>query len=268
MLLAEFAKLAALAALRVFGEPANRVRESILGSATRMEETSGMREFSDATGFESARDATLFTVCVLEASGAHEKAAKALSGVVARWDVVDAARRKAEDGVTRANAKVAWCDWELDVAVKKFANELLRDANGDGKNTVFRSFFPSAPSETIRLGLENEIEQCEAMLVTSERVKLSKGAADALKQVKAASAKGSKALAERKAAYAAQAVAWLDVAAWKQAANAARVSVFVQLQAWAVSNGEDRSLADKFFPAPGPKKAKKAGNDEGNKPSA
>jgi hypothetical protein len=76
-------------------------------------------------------------------------------------------------------------------------------------------------------------------------------------------AAGKKALADRKAAYAEQASVALDVAAWKQATNAARVSVHVQLQAWAVEHGEDRSYAERFFPEAPKKRAKAAGKGEG-----
>lgn len=216
-----------------------------------------MRQFTDSTGFESARDATLFTVGVLEASGAHEKATKALAGVLAKWDSIDASKRKTTDAVTRANARVSWCDAALDAAVKKFSNELLRDCGGDANHAMFRSYFDGPPSEIVRLGLESEIAQCEALVVTSARVKLSKSADAALVKIKSAMVDGNKALAARKDAYAAQAGVWLDVAAWKQSANAARVSVYVALQSWALANGEDRTYADRFFPDASAKKVKK-----------
>jgi hypothetical protein len=150
--------------------------------------------------------------------------------------------------VTKANARVAWCDYALDASVKRFANELLRDANGQYEDKTFRAFFPEPPHEVIRLGLENEIERCEAMIATSSKVKVSKRAGEALNSIRSAVAAGKQALQERKAAYANKASVWLDTIAWKEAMNSARVSVYVGLQAWAIEHGEDRTYADRFFP--------------------
>ncbi|MFO0558663.1 MAG: hypothetical protein U0269_11670 [Polyangiales bacterium] len=215
-----------------------------------------MREFSETMGFETARDSTQYTASVLDASGVHEKQAKAMKAQLTKWDAIELARRAAVDGVTKANARVAWCDYELDASVKRFANELLRDANGNRDEKTFRTFFAEAPNEVIRLGLENEIELCEAMIATGAKVKVSKTASEALTAIKAKVAAGKKALDERKAAYAAQASVSLDMTAWKQATNAARVSVYVGLQSWAVEHGEDRSYAERFFPE-GPKRSAK-----------
>ena len=227
-----------------------------------------MREFSETMGFDAARDSTLYTASVLEASGVHEKAAKAMASQLTKWNAVALARSAAADSVTRANARVAWCDFALDKHVKRFANELLRDSNGKSDDTTFRAFFPEAPNEVIRLGLESEIEKCEAIIATAAKLKVSKSAGEALAAMKSAVAAGKKALADRKAAYAEQASVALDVAAWKQATNAARVSVHVQLQAWAVEHGEDRSYAERFFPE-APKRRAKASSkgEEGGDPA-
>jgi hypothetical protein len=212
-------------------------------------------------GFEAARDSAQYTASVLEASGAHEKQAKAINAQLMKWNAIELARRAAVDMVTKANARVAWCDYELDASVKRFANELLRDADGNRDETTFRTFFAEAPNEVIRLGLENELALCEAMIAKGAKVKVSKRASEALGSIKRAVAAGKKALDERKAAYAAQASVSLDMTAWKQATNAARVSVYVGLQAWAVEHGEDRSYAERFFPERAKRSAKGAGKE-------
>ena len=222
-----------------------------------------MRKFDEKTGLESGRRSVLFTAAALEASGRHERLAKALSQQLARWSEVDAARRAAEDRITRANAGVAWCDFALDHALKGFANELLRDVRGDASDKGFREFFPEAPSEVIRLGLEAEVARCEAIFVVAAKRKVTKGAVSALAMVRAAVEEGRKALAARRAAYAGQAEASLDVETWKESADAVRQSVHVQLQAWAIENGEDRSYADRFFPEAPTRRAKAQPKGEG-----
>jgi hypothetical protein len=119
---------------------------------------------------------------------------------------------------------------------------------GDPKDKLFRAYFEEAPSEVVRLGLESEIARIEPMFATSQKVKLSKTAGVALEQVKVAVEAGRKALAERRAAFAEQAQVALDIDAWKDATDHARVSIHVQLQSWAVENGEDRGYAERFFP--------------------
>jgi hypothetical protein len=98
----------------------------------------------------------------------------------------------------------------------------------------------------------------------SDKVKIGKGAATALAAVRKAIDAGKKAVAERKAAFAEQASVAFDIAGWRDATDAARVSVHVQLQGWALENGEDTGYADRFFPeARRGTKKKKAGGEEG-----
>lgn len=221
-----------------------------------------MRRFSDAVGFVAARASTLFTLSALEASDEHDRLAKAVGLQLARWVAVDEARRGAEDGVTRCNARIAWCDYRLDRAVKRLGNEVLRDAGGDASNKLFKEMFPEPPSAVIKLGLEAEIARCEAFAPVVAKRKLSKAAAAAYADVLAAMDAGTRALAARRAAYAKSAEASLDVASWKEATDAARQSVYVQLQSWAIEHGEDRSYADRFFPEnPRERKAPAAGPD-------
>lgn len=217
-----------------------------------------MQRFNEKTTWVNARETTLFTAATLRASARHEKQAKALEAQLAKWDAIDRARQAAADRVTRAHALIAWSDYALDFALKAFANELLRDAKGDANDKLFRAYFDEAPSEVIRLGVESELARIEPMFATSEKVKLSKTAASALALVKTATVAASKAIVERKAAFAEQASVALDMASWKESTDAARVSIHVQLQSWAVDNGEDRLYAERFYSSPERKSKRKA----------
>ena len=221
-----------------------------------------MKKIDDKTSWESARGSTLFTLAALEASGAHGKLESALSRQFAKWDVVESARRAAEDGIARANARVSVRDAQLDRAVRAFANEVLRDANGKVDDKVYRAYFPDPPHEVVRLGLESEIEVCERLVNTSAKVAVSKRANEQLTAIKRAMDAGREALAVRREAFAKQAQVSLDVASWKEAANAARESLFVALQAWGLDNGAGREYADAFFPDAPRAKAKAAKKSE------
>jgi hypothetical protein len=208
-----------------------------------------MRKISEKTSWAAARAEVVFTDAVLDASGEHPKLLRAMRAQVERWMVIDAARQAAEDGVVRAHARVAWQDLRLDRRVRAFANELLRDAGGRADDKTFRAYFPEAPNEVIRLGLENEIERCERFATVRGKVAVSKAAAAKLAAVEEAITDGKAALKARRDAFAARTGVSLDVAGWKEASNAARESVYVQLRAWALEHGEERGYAERFFPA-------------------
>jgi len=210
-----------------------------------------MRQLGAKTGLLAARQSVLFTEAALVASGVHERLARPVGQLLGRWSTVWQARRDAEDAITRANARVAWADLRFDGAVLAFANELLRDAGGQSEDALFRSFFPEAPSRVVKLGLASQLTRCEDFAVIAAKRKLSAGAAKALRAVDDAMQAGREALAVRKAAYVQQAEAALDAQSWREAAESARQSVYVQLQSWALENRQSRAYAENFFPSGG-----------------
>lgn len=227
-----------------------------------------MRQFDSKTSWEGARAEILYTVSVLGASGRHGKLHQGMKGHLDKWGPLEVQRREAEDAIVMANALVAWCDHELDGAVRGFANEVLHAAGHDASHKLFASFFPEAPSEIIRMGLESEIERCERFDVVASRVELPKVCVTKLEAVRAAIVAGKAALKKRREAFQAQAMVSLDITSWKEAANNARVSCHLQLQAWGLENNEERGYADRFFPARTASKGAKAddGGGEGDPP--
>ncbi len=219
-----------------------------------------MREFDDKTTWEGGRDDCVFLLAVLEAAGAHEKQRKAIAVHVERWNAIEVARRASEDGIARANAGVSWCDHLLDTTVRKLADESEHESRSTGDG-AFARYFPEPPSEVIRMGLEAEIERCAEFEVVAKAIPQSKTLAEKHEAVRKAMEAGRGAIERRRAAYTASAQSSLDIAIWKEAANATRVSIFVQLQAWGLEHGMDRSYADRFFPA------KSAGKSKAKKPA-
>jgi hypothetical protein len=220
-----------------------------------------MREFDDKTSWEGGRADVLYTVAVLEAADVHDKLKRAVALQLERWNTVEKTRRAADDAVVSANASVAWADHLLDGAVRAFANELLRDVGGDASRRSFAAFFPEAPNEIIRMGLEAEVERCERFAAVAAKVTLSKNAAAKLAAVNDAIALGRTALVRRRDAFTARAQAALDVASWKESSNATRNSVHVQLQTWAIEHEQERAYADRFFPTRTASRRKEAKGD-------
>lgn len=214
-----------------------------------------MREFDDKTTWEGGREDCVYTLAVTEAAGVHEKQRKAMSVHVEKWNVIEVARRASEDAISRANAGVSWADHVLDVAVRGLADEAQHEGKDTG-NSPFEKYFPEPPSEVIRMGLEAEIERCEAFEVVAKAIPQSKALAEKHEAVRKAMESGRTALKRRRDAYTASAQSSLEIAMWKEAANATRVSIFVQLQAWGLEHGMDRSYADRFFPVKSAGKSK------------
>lgn len=210
-----------------------------------------MRRLTEKTGLLAARQSVLFTEAALIASGIHERLARPVGQLLGKWSGVWQARRDAEDAITRANARVTWGNLRLDGATTAFANELLRDVGGKSDDPLFRAFFPEPPNEVVKLGLESQIERCEGFAVVASKRKLTPGATRALRAVEDAMSSGREALAARKAAFVQQAQASLDAQTWRESAEAARQSLYVQLQGWALENREARSYAENFFPSSG-----------------
>lgn len=210
-----------------------------------------MKRLGDKTGLLTARQSMLFTEAALLASGIHARMARPVGQLLAKWLEAWQARRDAEDAITRANARVTWGNLRLDGATNGFANELLRDVGGKADDPLFRAYFPEPPSQVVKMGLENQIARCEGFAVVASKRKLSPGATKALRAVEEAMDNGREALAARKAAYVQQAQAAMDVQTWRESAEAARQSIYVQLQSWALENRESRAYAENFFPSSG-----------------
>lgn len=225
-----------------------------------------MRQFDDKTSWEGARAEILYTVSVLGASKRHDKILHAVKVHLDRWGPLEAQRREADDAIVMANAAVAWADHDLDAAVRAFANEVLHESGHNTSHRTYVSFFPEPPNEIIRLGLESEIARCERFDVVASRIELSKASAAKLAAVNVAIEAGKVALKKRRDAFMAQAQCSLDITSWKEAANNARVSCHLQLQAWGLDNNDERAYAERFFPARSVSKGSK-GDDGGDPPA-
>lgn len=214
------------------------------------------RAFADDTSWDTSRRDVRYTAATLEAVAAHEKQAQVARLLLTRWDETETVRQQAEDEEVASNALVALIDFLLDNAVAQLAQK-LRGEHGRDDAPGFRRYFPEAPSEVIRLGLESELARVKSFHIVATEHKPSSEVAAVLEEIKSLEARGQQALERREKAAISRARASLRIQAWKEEANSARRSVANQLEAHAIAQGLPADYADRFFPAAPARKKKK-----------
>jgi hypothetical protein len=218
--------------------------------------------FTTDTPWEAARRSVRFTASALGATTLHASMAKTPRALLKKWNEIDEARRDADDALVDANAKVAALDGDLDDLVLDLANEILHEAKQDRSDAQYVAYFPDAPSEIARLGLESEIERTKKFFVVASEHKPSKAVAAVLAKIKDVQTRGSAALADRVEATAEVAKVSLRVQTWKEDANGARRSIDNALDEYANQNKVSRDYTDRYFPQVGrsSRRTKKSGS--------
>ena len=217
-----------------------------------------LRLFTEDTSWEQARHDQRFTRSRLAAHDAHGKLTKPLQALLGDWRTVDGDRLQADDGLVDAHAVVSMVDYLLDEQVGALASRLRYELGGAGADShpTFRAFFAEAPTNVIRLSLESEIARTRKFHHVAQEITVSPEVKAILKEVNAIQVRGQAALEARQEAQAAVTRVALRIAAWKQAANAARRAVETALDAHANTHHLPRTYAAAFFPQPPPKKKK------------
>lgn len=215
-----------------------------------------MRQYGINDGWDSMHGDLIFTIATLRASGVHAPLAAPLAAHVARWEEVDAERRRAEVAVVEANAMVEWVNGQLDHHTVRFSVQLLADCDGDRTHPTYTAFFPVAPGEITRLGLESQLDAMRKFETVAATVKLSMSAEATLGQVSDAMALGRAALASRATAALGMTAVARKQAAWRDEANDLRRATDTALHDHANRNRLPRDYAAGFFP--GAKAAKKS----------
>jgi len=210
----------------------------------------GLTLFTDKTSWDNARKDTRHTAATLTASEIHRAAAKPLKELLARWNETDQERRDADDKLVDANALVAWVDARvLDPLVIELASLLLHEAKQNRLDPKFKRFFPEAPNEVVRMGLESEIKRTKAFFNVADENPPSKEGRAILARIAVAHKQGEGALKAREDATLQVARVSLRIQTWKEDANAVRRSVENQLDAHANEQGLPRDYSDPFFPS-------------------
>jgi hypothetical protein len=181
-----------------------------------------------------------------------------LKELLSRWNDTDQERRDADDKLVDANALVSWIDVQvLDPLVIELASLLLHEAKQDRAHPTFKRFFPEAPNEIVRMGLESEIKRTKAFFAVAEENPPSKEAKALLTKIAAAHKQGEAALKAREEATVQIARISLRVQTWKEDANGLRRGVENLLDSHATAHNLPRDYSSPFFPAT--RSAKKGG---------
>lgn len=224
------------------------------------------RLFNDETPWEQARKDVRHTAASVAAEDDHAALAKPLRQLLTQWAAVDQERRDADDAMVDANALVRYLDVKLDRMVEKLVSRLLFEVQQDRKHPTFMRFFPEAPSEVIRLGLESEIERTKEFDDVAKTVGASKQVLAILATIDGLRKRGIAALTEREEVAKNQGRISLRINEWKASANAARRSIENSLDAYAIGATLPRDYSDDFFPAARTSKRKKKRSTEVQQP--
>ena len=118
-----------------------------------------MRKLVIASSLSLYLDQLEFTEAALAAGDDTAGLALPFGEAITEWEGVAQRERASRRAVTRAEAVVSVLDQRLDELTAAFGGALLVEAKMDRKSTLFRRFFPTAPSEFVRGNLR---KQCEA----------------------------------------------------------------------------------------------------------
>ena len=206
-----------------------------------------MRLFDESSGWDSMRKDLRFTASALAADDEHATLTRALRALLTRWSTLDAERLAAEDALVDANAVIATLDARLDRLVVRLSAVILAETQGRRDAALYKAFFPEAPTEVVRLGLESEITRTQAFFTVAQERSVSRAVRAVLTEVEAVHTAGRTALAARESATEVVARVSLRRTTWREDANRARRSVESALAQFATANELPRDYPDAFF---------------------
>lgn len=193
-----------------------------------------------------------FTEAALVAHEDTKELASVFREELESWDKTFKSYREARRAIVRADAIVSVCNQSLDELTTRFSHVVLVEVNGDRKSTLFRRFFPIAPSELIRQSLRKQCEHTRNVMV-SELSKLPsehplKAFAAPLEE---RAVRALDALDARAKVGAERVTVAYDIEEWKEGINRLRFSTFAALLQIAAERNLGKSFADSFFRAAG-----------------
>lgn len=192
-----------------------------------------------------------YTEAALTAHDETKELAAVFRDELDSWEKTFKSYREARRTIVRADAMVSIRNQELDETTTRFSHVVLVEVNGDRKSTLFRRFFPMAPSELIRQSLRKQCEHTRDVMV-SELNKLPNE--HPLKAFAAPLEERAKraldALEARAKVGADRATVAYDVEEWKEGINRLRFSAYAALLQIAANRNLGKSFADSFFRAP------------------
>jgi len=116
---------------------------------------------------DTFEDEVLFTTAALEADeDAHD-----LASTTAHWlegiDEVESTDRQVRQAIASADAKRSMANQRLDIAVLKFADDLLADVDKDRESPRWLEFFKLAPSRFVKVALADQVNNVQGWVSSS-----------------------------------------------------------------------------------------------------
>jgi hypothetical protein len=216
--------------------------------ATHEEGETLMKLLPLSGSLEIYADELTFTDAALSANPLTVDLAGAVRTKIESWDPMFKASRDSTREITRSNAVVAVRNAQIDETTRLMGGALLVDANQDRKSTLFRRIFPVAPSELIRWGFLEQLNQTRNVILPElTKLPATAKARAFLEPLTALATAGTEALQRRLEVWGAKSSVRLDVEEWKRGANALRTTVYAELLKLGAANGYTRAWADSFF---------------------
>ncbi|HEX2568257.1 MAG TPA: hypothetical protein VH877_01780 [Polyangia bacterium] len=216
----------------------------------------GRRQLNEDVSWEQARKELRYNASAVAAEPAHIDLAPSLRSLLTEWDVLEQARRSAEDGVVDANVGVSRASTRTNEWIKRLAGQLRAELPND-EHPTFRKFFATKPSELTRQSLENKLERLHKFHTVADEVTVSAAVQAILAGLSAVEADGRQALDARAAAYDEVTRVTLRMAGWKERADLSRRTLEGTLGRYAADQKLASDYTEQFFlPAPKPSAAR------------
>jgi hypothetical protein len=165
--------------------------------------------------------------------------------------------------VIQSNARTSVADARIDLGIRGLFSATLHLVGQNRKMPAFTALFTTHIGEVVRHALGRQVEIARDLL---DKLSLPHYTPE-FRAAQAAAlepliARGAAVLEEQRAATLARAAGRLDVRAWKDEANAVRLSVYASLLAIAAQTGRNKAWAEAFFPSKNTAPADGADKDE------
>jgi hypothetical protein len=142
-----------------------------------------------------------------------------VTGVLADWERIEADRRRLRGAAIAARAAVQVADAALDIELRRLAEAVLAECEGDRASELYRRYFPEPHEHVIALGLDGELPAASVAMAQLDESKPSDALLAHVVPLRTCLALGNAALMQRAEAYAelgrmqARLEAWLEGAA-------------------------------------------------------
>jgi len=192
-----------------------------------------------------------FTEAALSSREETKEIACSFRDELESWERVFKSYREARRAIVRADALIAVRNQELDEITMSFSRALLAEVNGDRKSTLFRRFFPNAPSELVRGPLRKQCEHTRDRIVPELNQLPDDSPLKAFaRPLDAAAQRALDALDARAKIGAERASVAYDVEEWKEGVNRVRISTYAALLQIGAEKGLGKTFAKSFFRVP------------------